>query len=139
MLQTNTNANNGLNRNQNSRRGGRGRGAPNSSGRGDRRNDRGNKSIVQYSFEGKMKDGPIPKLTITKTGHRPSQSKKICNALPLFCADKTTMASMKSSVQYVTRSKMTSCRLILTPNDGLPHTTYKSPSSIQTSKKVSTQ
>ena len=35
-----------------------------------------------------MKDGPISKLTITKTGHRPSQFKKICNALPVFCADK---------------------------------------------------
>ena len=35
----------------------------------------------------KMKDGPISKLTITKTGHRPSQFKKIRNALPVFCAD----------------------------------------------------
>ena len=32
----------------------------------------GNKSIVKYSFEGKMKECPISKLTITKTGHRPS-------------------------------------------------------------------
>ena len=35
-----------------------------------------------------MKDGPISKLTITETGHRPSQIKKICDALPLFCTDK---------------------------------------------------
>ena len=35
-----------------------------------------------------MKDGPFSKLTITKSGHRPSQFKKICDALPVFCADK---------------------------------------------------
>ena len=35
-----------------------------------------------------MKDGPISKLKITKTGHRPSQFKKIRDALPVFCADK---------------------------------------------------
>ena len=35
-----------------------------------------------------MKDGPISKLTIDKTGHRPSQFNKICDALPVFCADK---------------------------------------------------
>ena len=35
-----------------------------------------------------MKDSPISKLTITETGHRPSQFKKICDALPVFCADK---------------------------------------------------
>ena len=34
-----------------------------------------------------MKDGPLSKLTITKTGHRPSQFKKISDALPVFCAD----------------------------------------------------
>ena len=81
MSQTNTNANNGQNRNQISGRGGRGRGAPNGSGRGDRRNGRGNNLIAKYSFEGKMKDGPISKLTITETGHRPSQFKKISDAL----------------------------------------------------------
>ena len=86
MSQSNTNTNNGHNRN--SGRGGRGRGSPNGSGRGDRRNDRGNKSIAKYSFKGKMKDGPISELTITETGHRPSQFKKIYDALPVFCADK---------------------------------------------------
>ena len=35
-----------------------------------------------------MKDGPISELTITETRHRPSQFKKIYNALPVFCADK---------------------------------------------------
>mgnify|MGYP005726485965 CR=1 FL=1 len=61
---------------------------PNGSGRGDRHNDRGNKLIAKYSFKGKMKDGPIFELTITETGHRPSQFKKIYDALPVFCADK---------------------------------------------------
>ena len=45
MSQTNTNTNNG--HNQNSRRGGWGQGAPNSSGRSDRRNDCGNKLITK--------------------------------------------------------------------------------------------
>ena len=35
-----------------------------------------------------MKDGPISKLTITETGHRASQFKKISDALPVLCADK---------------------------------------------------
>ena len=34
-----------------------------------------------------MKDGLISKLTITKTGHGPSQFKKISDALPVLCAD----------------------------------------------------
>ena len=87
MSQTNTNANNGQNRNQNSRRGGRDRGAPNGSGRGDCRSGCGINSIAKYAFEGKIKDGPISKLTITKTGHRPSQFKKISDALPVLCTD----------------------------------------------------
>ena len=86
MSQTNTNTNNGQNRN--SGRGGQGRGSPNGNGRDDCSNNRGNKSIAKYSFEGKMKDGLISILTITKTGHQPSQFKKIWNALPVFCADK---------------------------------------------------
>ena len=88
MSQTNTNTNNGQNRNQISGRGGPGEGAPKGSGRGDRRNGRGNNSIAKYSFEWKIKDGLISKLTITKTGHRPSQFKKISAALLLLCADK---------------------------------------------------
>ena len=35
-----------------------------------------------------MKDGLISKLTITETGHRPSQFKKFYDALPVFSADK---------------------------------------------------
>ena len=87
MSQTNTHTNNGQNRYQNAGRGGRGRG-PNGSGRGDCRNDRGNKSIAKYSFKGKMKDGPISELTITETEHRPSPFKKLWDALPVFCAYK---------------------------------------------------
>ena len=65
-----------------------GRGPPNGSGRGNCRNNCGKKSIPKYSFKGKMKDSPASKLTITETRHRPSQFKKIYNALPVFCADK---------------------------------------------------
>ena len=72
MSQTNTNTNN--DHNWNSGRGGRGRGAPNGNGRSDCRKDCGKLSITKYSFERKMKEGPISKLTITKIGHRPSQS-----------------------------------------------------------------
>ena len=85
MSQTNTQANNGQNRNQNSGRGGREQGSNSGNGRSDRRNDRGNKSIAKYSFKGKMKDGPISELTITETGHRSSQYKKLWDALPLLC------------------------------------------------------
>ena len=35
-----------------------------------------------------MKDSLISKLTITETGHRPTQIKKITNALPVLFADK---------------------------------------------------
>ena len=35
-----------------------------------------------------MKDGPISKLIITKTGSRPTQYKKIIDTLPVLCADK---------------------------------------------------
>ena len=35
-----------------------------------------------------MKDGLISELTITETGHRLSQFKKLYYALPVFCADK---------------------------------------------------
>ena len=88
MSNTNTNTNNGQNRNQNSRRGGWGRGGPSSGGRGDCRNNCGNKTIAKYAFEGKMKDGPISKLLITENGHRPTQFKKINDTLPVLCADK---------------------------------------------------
>ena len=86
MSQTNIHTNDGHNRN--SRRGGLGGESPNDSGRGDRRTNRGNKSITKYSFKRKMKDIPISELTITETGHRPFQFKKIYDGLPVFCADK---------------------------------------------------
>ena len=35
-----------------------------------------------------MEDGLIFKLTITKTGHRPSQIKKLSDDRPVLCADK---------------------------------------------------
>ena len=88
MFQTNTNTNNGQNWNQISKRGGPDQGGPSGSGRGNRRNGRGNNSIAKYLFEEKMINGPISKLTITKTGYRTSQFKKISDALPVLCADK---------------------------------------------------
>ena len=87
MSQTNTHTNNDWNRYQNVRRGGRGRG-PNGSGHGNRRNGCRNKSIAKYSIKGKIKDDPISELTITETGYRPTQFKKIYNALPVFCVNK---------------------------------------------------
>ena len=88
MSQTKTNTNNGQNQNQISRIGGRGQGGPNGSGRGDCRNGCGNNLIAKCSFEGKMKDGPISKLTITEAEHKPSQFKKISDVLPVLCVDK---------------------------------------------------
>ena len=89
MSQTNTNTNTGAgntNQNHNTGRGGQGQGGSGSQGRGGCGNYRG-KTVVKYSFEGKMKDGPLSKLTITKGGQRATQYKKIIDALPVFCAD----------------------------------------------------
>ena len=72
-----------------------------------------------------MKHGPTSKLTITKTRHRPSRFKKISHALSVLCADKITKASMRSSILDLTKSKLTSCRIIRMPTGGLPHTTCK--------------
>ena len=69
-----------------------------------------------------MKDCPISKLTITKTGHRPSQFKKISDALPVLYVDKNCRDHnelMGSSVPDVTESKLTLCQLIQTPPGGL--------------------
>ena len=68
MSQTNinTNTNTGAgntNRNHNAGRGGRGQGGSGSRGRGGRGNDCGKNTVTKYSFEGKMKDGPLSKLT----------------------------------------------------------------------------
>ena len=86
MSQTNTNTNNGpgnTNWNQISGRGGRGRGGSGGQGCGGC-----GKTVAKYSFEGKMKDGPLSKLTITEGGQQATQYKKIIDALPVFCADK---------------------------------------------------
>ena len=75
MSQTNTNTNTGAgntNQNHNAKRGGRGRGGSGGRGRGGHR-----KTVAKYSFEGKMKDGPLSKLTITKGGQRATQYKRI--------------------------------------------------------------
>ena len=125
MAPPNTNTNDGQNRNQISGRGGQGRGAPNGSGHGDRRNGCGNNSIAKYSFEGKMKDSPIFKLTITETGHKPSSSKWLVSLFLYYSQIKTIKASMRSSVPDVTKPKLTSCRLIWTPTGGLLPTTCK--------------
>ena len=92
MSQTNTNTNTNTNTgtgntnwSHSAGRGGRGQG--DSGGRGGCGNNCG-KIVVKYSFEGKMKNGPLSKLTITKGGQRATQYKKIIDALPVFCADK---------------------------------------------------
>ena len=120
---TNTNTNNGQNWNQISGRGGWGQGGLSGSGRGNCRNGRRNNLIAKYSFEGKMKDGPLSKLTITKTGHRPSQFKKICDVLPVFCADKNYQGL--NEVLRTGHDKVKDDFMPAYPNatDGLPHTT----------------
>ena len=59
---TNTNTNTGAGNTNRSHNAGRGR-----RGRGGRGNDC-RKTVAKYLFEGKMKDGPLSKLTITKGG-----------------------------------------------------------------------
>ena len=134
MSQTNTNTNNGQNRNQISRRGGQERRASNSSGRGDCCNGRGNNSITKYSFKGKMKDGLISKLTITETEHRPSDplnSRRLVTLFLSYVQIKITKISMRSFITDVTKSKLTSCRIIRTPIGDLPLTRCKLALSIQ--------
>ena len=73
MSQTNTNTNNGsckTNKNQIFGRSGQGQGGSGGRGCDDCVNNRGNSSIAKYSFERKMKDCIISKLTITETGHQ---------------------------------------------------------------------
>ena len=81
MSNTNTNTNNGHNMNQNSGRDGQSQGGLTGGGRGNRRNGCGNTTIAKYAFEGQMKDDPISKLLITKTGQKPTQFKKITDTL----------------------------------------------------------
>ena len=59
MSQTNTNTNNGQNRNQISGRGERGQGGPSGSSPDNRGNNYVDNSIAKYAFEGKMKDCSI--------------------------------------------------------------------------------
>ena len=91
MFQTNTNTNNdpgNTNWNKISGRSGQGQGGSGGRGRGGHGGNCRNNSIAKYLFEEKMKDGYLSKLTITKSGHRATQFKKIIGALPIFCADK---------------------------------------------------
>ena len=68
MSQTNTNTGgNNTNRNQNATRGGQGQGGSSSQGHRGRISNRGNGSIAKYSFDRKMKDGCLSKLTITES------------------------------------------------------------------------
>ena len=88
---TNTNTNTGArNTNQNHSAGSGRRGQVDSGGQGrsGHGNDHRKNTVARYSFEGKMKDGPLSKLTITKGGQQATQYKKIIDALPVFCADK---------------------------------------------------
>ena len=88
MSQTYTNTNNGQNRNQISGRGGPGQG-PGRRGRRNCRDDHRNNLIAnKYAFVEKMKDGLISKLIITKTGHQPTQYKKIVYTFLVLCTEK---------------------------------------------------
>ena len=91
MSQKNTNTNTGTsntNRNQNTNSSGRGQGDSGGKGRGGPGGDHRKNSIAKYLFEGKMKDGCLFKLTITKTGRQATQYKMIIDALPIFYEDK---------------------------------------------------
>ena len=83
MSNTNTNTNNSQNRNQNSRSGGRTKEVP----VGEVPAIAVTMMIAKYKFERKMKDSRISKLLITKTGHRPTQFKKIIDTLSVLCVD----------------------------------------------------
>ena len=75
MSQINTDTNNcssNTNWNQISEKVGRSQGVPGGRDRGDCSNGCGKNLIAKYSVKGKMNNGPISKLTITKTGHRPT-------------------------------------------------------------------
>ena len=89
MSQTNANTGGGnTNRNQSATRDGRGQGGSGGRGRGGCISDRGNSSIAKCSFEGKMKDSCLSKLTITESANRAIQYKKVIDALQVYCVDK---------------------------------------------------
>ena len=94
---TNTSTNNRQNQNQNSGRSGQGPGFPTGGGRGDPHNGCGNTKSAKYAFEGKVKHGPISKLLITKTGHRPTQFKKIATLFLYYAQIRTSEALMRFS------------------------------------------
>ena len=123
MSQTNTNTNNDHNRNQISRRGRRSNG------------HRNNLIANKYSFEGKMKDNPISKLIITKTGHQPSQYKKIIDTLPILCADKNYQGIDDVIWTRNNLVEQTSCQPIQTPTNGLPPIMWKLEPSTQTKQQ----
>ena len=89
MSQINTNTEGGnTNHNQHAGRGGRGRGGSGGQDRGGCGGNCGNSTIAKSSFEGKMKDGSLFKLTITECTHQATQYKKIIDTLPVLCVDK---------------------------------------------------
>ena len=72
-----------------------------------------------------MKDGPIYEPTITETGHRPSQFKRLYDALPVFGANKNYGGLDK--VLYTRRDQVKGdfMSAILTPPYGTIHIKYK--------------
>ena len=77
-----------------------------------------NNSIAKYLFEGKMKDGCISKLTITKTGHQATQYKKIIDTLPVLCVDKNFRYTNDILCTWTNLQEATFLRLIQTQHDG---------------------
>ena len=89
MSQTNTNTeDDNTNQYQDAGRGGQSQGGSCGRCRGDHNGDHGNNTVNNYSFERKLKDGYLSNLTITKSGPRSNQLKKILDALPDLCQDK---------------------------------------------------
>mmetsp|Transcript_19527 Transcript_19527/g.20940 ORF Transcript_19527/g.20940 Transcript_19527/m.20940 type:complete len:93 (+) Transcript_19527:133-411(+) len=89
MSQTNTNNGNGdTNQYHNTGRDGQSQGGSCGQCPGNRNGNRGNNSIANYSFEGKLKDRCLSNLKITKSGHRATQFKKILDTFPGLCEDK---------------------------------------------------
>ena len=97
MSQTNTNNNNissNTNPNRISGRGGRDQGGPGSRNRGDCSSCHRNNSIAKYSFEEKMKDSSISKLTVIETGYQAIQYKRVIDTPPYYVQIKTTKVLM---------------------------------------------
>ena len=92
IQQTNTNSIGGnSNCNPNVRRD-KGRGQRDFGGCGGHsgcRDCRNNNTIAKLSFEGKLKDGCLYKLTITEDSHQATQLKKIRDALPILYVNKS--------------------------------------------------